>query len=1029
MSINSFYNNLKVKIKNKIKLRFEYRKNLEKIENLVESLYKTLTHRRIIFLIIIVLFFFFFQSKIENFIESYLLMPRNFFNFGINLFLIACSIYFSVFFIFKVMRDKYIPSYNELIFCVLSVLIYHYFSFETKRLSWEFVPLNFTLFHFKYIYLLIIPIYIFLSLLFLRFFYSIFIKQPKVSNDYLDDAPIDKIENDELEYETIVNKLTDVLKNKNTQKSFTIGLVGPWGNGKSSIINLVINQLQPKKGFLKLFKESDIIVINFLPYLNHKEEDIISEFFTSLSNALYKYNGKLSNQILEYSRRLTSFYKEKNLMELIDKKSFKSSDIPSKNLYDEINIRLKEVGKKIIVFVDDLDRLNESEILQVLKLIRNTADFNNTIFVVAMDKDYVINRLKANNEILDSKFIDKFFQLEIYLPEIETTILRNYFVKELLKSKLISISNFENRLSTALDNKYNLFDLYVKNFRDVKRIINQISFEYPFFESELDLKDFMNFVYFKLKFPKLIKILNDNRNTLLAIDGSKKCYFLPKIKPTTKNTDVTDKLKQGFIVIDKFININKYQIHEDLNLQNQTVNDIINIDKEDYDLLIKTLVCLFGEENLIENNQSIKFENNFRKLMQQKFLSTDLRESEFQMLFENLKIDQNSKTSDNLPYDLIEKIYDEKKVSELLKRFDYSNTEDVEEVKWSILIIGILYEKRVDYDVNERQVLALLDKFVNKRIELNVGRSAGVGNWIVNNLFKVILSIENRLLLYGEVWKTKNFGNLWDIKEEYLADMAVEDFEEYLNEIDVQSLAVNDYSIYKVFHGIKNIGLANIKLKNIFIDFWETQDIEFLCMQMTDLNSFSLSSFKLSETSAEIFGSFDEFITFVESLKANSKNITEFLELYKLLQIAGFSKEIIFEFKKSSKMIKKIELIEESMSKNSLNEDNDRREVFFESNDKELIDKIFSNEMMKVKYIMSSVVYNEKYYLIVNFSKNEEEEIIFLGFVQGIIRNIFPNTPWQLQGNNIPMKLKDLSKSFKREDKYFKIISIKPELN
>ncbi|WP_422653172.1 hypothetical protein IZU89_15130 [Cellulophaga lytica] len=69
------------------------------------------------------------------------------------------------------------------------------------------------------------------------------------------------------------------------------------------------------------------------------------------------------------------------------------SESSSYDIYNRINLTLKDLNKRFVVFVDDLDRLSNKEVLQVLKLVRNTANFKNFIFIVALDKDYILNEL------------------------------------------------------------------------------------------------------------------------------------------------------------------------------------------------------------------------------------------------------------------------------------------------------------------------------------------------------------------------------------------------------------------------------------------------------------------------------------------------------------------------------------------------------------------------------------------------------------------------------------------------------------
>lgn len=494
------------------------------------------TIKNILISISLIFLFLAFNEKINIFIDKNLLLKQDFSNLTFDIILILTSIISIIIIFFKVFVDRYLPTIKEIILSVIIIALFIFYKYDNNTL-FNYTSINIYNTTFPYIYLVIIPLSAFLSFIVIRLILDSY-KSKIIQNTtlFLDDNPISDLQDDNLEYKSIVIRLKEILLSNDYKKSFTIGLVGVWGSGKSSIIKMINSELNYNKPFHKKLIESikgslsEPLIINFSPYLNHKEDDIINDFFIELSDKLKKYSGELSNHIIEYSQKITNIYNSKNISDFF-KSSMQSNQIPANDLYNEINKTLKSLRKKIIVFIDDLDRLNELEILQVLKLIRNTADFTNTIFVVAMDKEYIINRLKINDKILDARYIDKFFQLEIYLPELDSEKIKELFVDKLLESNLNLNNNFESDLKNALQNHNNLFNDYIKNQRDAKRIINQLIFDYPFFADEIDLNDLMNFIYFKLKFPKAIKTINDNRNVLFTISSSGD-YF--KLKKTTQ---------------------------------------------------------------------------------------------------------------------------------------------------------------------------------------------------------------------------------------------------------------------------------------------------------------------------------------------------------------------------------------------------------------------------------------------------------------------------------------------------------------
>ncbi|WP_162880261.1 KAP family P-loop NTPase fold protein [Mariniflexile rhizosphaerae] len=900
--------------------------------------------------------------------------------------IILSSIFTTVFLLFKIIFHKYQPSFTQK-FCFGSVLFLTIF-FKNYKDNLPWVYLFDSIFGLEYITYLIFPLFVgstffivikFCCIVESKFPTSRFLtKTPK--NLYASDDPINNEEEDVLSYKPKIDSLISILKNEKNEKSFTIGLVGPWGNGKSSIINIALNRISKTNS-------DDIVVIHFLPYLNHREEDIINEFFISLSNKLSKYSGKLSNQILDYAKKITDIYKGDNVLDFFDKHIVSFNNGSAKDLYDSINERLKEIDKKIIVFVDDLDRLNGEEISQVLKLIRNTADFRNTVFVVAMDKDYVIKRLKADNNISSTRFIDKFFQLEIYLPAISKKDLRTIVYNKLKDAFLIYNPEFELQLEKGLNHEMNLFDDYIKNIRDAKRLVNQIIYDFQFLKEEINFKDFMNFTYFKLKFPKFMELLNHNTLDFLENDNGE--YRL-KIKENneTENKltkhDVLDLIALGNVKHNDYTFLENYSINLLLTPNEDCLKKTLGIDCEDELLLSKTLAYLFGNENKVESFNSIRKDNNFHMLMQQKVFKNVFIEKEFQTLIQEDDF--------NIRQDLIKKIFQEGKIPQLFNRLDYFNS-DNQEIQRNIVLILLNIQNNIkEFKVNEQEVLNKIAVYVEKQISKDGNAdNYGIIAWLKANIFEgENLSIENKVLIIGELWESKTETNLWEIDEDYIAENAIILFEKYLSSFDDNLWNVNDYSFYKYYHLLKNINGIKEEINYIIIEFWKKNNIELLCAQSTDTPAFSLSSFKISDFVSEIFKSKIQFHDFVINHSENPPDaVKEFLELFALHQITSYNLPIVYNFEHSKLMLERLSFNVNSRNRSFYDENEKFLQIVFETNLEGLISTIIDARNARDNYELisssypeikitskdlalfqfSSFSFKEKYYLFVSYDK------------------------------------------------------------
>lgn len=140
---------------------------------------------------------------------------------------------------------------------------------------------------------------------------------------------------------------------------------------------------------------------------------------------------------------------------------------------------------RIIIIIEDFDRLLKDEIIEVLKLIDGNASFSNIIFITAFDKDKTTSILSS----ADNTFTDKFFDIEFPLP------LRPYSaIYKLLETGLLNlISNDIDKESIKglLINKYNIFKKYLPTIRDVKRFVNMVSLAYLPIDGEVDFVEYI----------------------------------------------------------------------------------------------------------------------------------------------------------------------------------------------------------------------------------------------------------------------------------------------------------------------------------------------------------------------------------------------------------------------------------------------------------------------------------------------------------------------------------------------------------
>ena len=253
---------------------------------------------------------------------------------------------------------------------------------------------------------------------------------------------------------TIADRL---IATNNKSHSYAVGIIGEWGCGKSTFLDLLKEQLEGKAE-----------IIEFNPWMCRTPEQVTYDFFAALRHQLSSKYSSLSKPIKKYARYINSQTITPNNM-----LGFNLSFSPQhESLYEkkqELSNKVSRLSRPIIVFIDDIDRLEREEVFEVLRLIRNTADLSNTIYIVAYDKEYVTSVLEEKNIKDASSYLEKIFQVEVHLPKVN-----DYLIWEALKEDIKEQDNINNRFTEQLfkhlsNSEYTLILKILNNYRRAKR--------------------------------------------------------------------------------------------------------------------------------------------------------------------------------------------------------------------------------------------------------------------------------------------------------------------------------------------------------------------------------------------------------------------------------------------------------------------------------------------------------------------------------------------------------------------------------
>lgn len=328
------------------------------------------------------------------------------------------------------------------------------------------------------------------------------------------DTPILNCADDLLSRDNFVKSLKEAIVNYNDNESLTIGLYGKWGEGKTSVINLLKEKLE---------KQADIICFTFEPWLYSNTEQLMSMFFKDLSHCVgNEYNqNELSKIFKSYaeafevishipeSTAITKFLSK--LLSFIFKKL--SCQKTLLQLKVDIENYIESLNKKILIIIDDIDRLNNNEIQQIFQLVKMLGNFKNTIYLLSMDDEIIANSLKEVQKYDGYIYLEKIVQVPLRLPLSKKEDIFNYLYKnlqEILKD-FLKYEDEKKYFNSLINNNFLLF---FDNLRDVNRYLNIFRFKKNALLHKVNKTDLAVLTALEIFEPEIYNYLKNNEDSL-----------------------------------------------------------------------------------------------------------------------------------------------------------------------------------------------------------------------------------------------------------------------------------------------------------------------------------------------------------------------------------------------------------------------------------------------------------------------------------------------------------------------------------
>lgn len=328
------------------------------------------------------------------------------------------------------------------------------------------------------------------------------------------DRPSTDPKDDLFGHAPFAKSLADSICRHHSSDGLVLALYGPWGSGKSTVLSYVRHYLEQRT------ETEQPVIISFNPWWFSGQENLARAFLGQLQAVLpgksekFKKLGDLLSDFAEGIGGLidltgTTFGAGTLVGKVLSNFKRKPKDVPA--LKAAISKVLADAQQRILIIIDDIDRLTPEETRQLFTVIKALADFPNVIYLLAFDREVAAEAISQQTGMPGDRYLEKIIQVPFDIPPVDRTALHKAFFGR-LDEVLVGTPDGMFDQSYWSNVFHDGIDTLIKVPRDIVRFCNTLSVTYPSVVGEVNPVDFIAIEALRVFMPNVYDVVRSNQN-------------------------------------------------------------------------------------------------------------------------------------------------------------------------------------------------------------------------------------------------------------------------------------------------------------------------------------------------------------------------------------------------------------------------------------------------------------------------------------------------------------------------------------